>query len=95
MVFKPSPVTPVTAVFLAEIYAQAGAPDGLYNVVQGGQETGTLLCHHPSVAKVSFTGSIQTGKKVTHCLFFFRGEMFFDFINCLAVQKGNMTHSRM
>ncbi|XP_012672954.1 4-trimethylaminobutyraldehyde dehydrogenase B [Clupea harengus] len=64
MVFKPSPVTPVTAVFLAEIYAQAGAPDGLYNVVQGGQETGTLLCHHPSVAKVSFTGSIQTGKKI-------------------------------
>lgn len=66
MVFKPSPVTPMTAVLLAEIYAQAGAPNGLYNVVQGGQETGTLLCHHPSVAKVSFTGSVPTGKKVTH-----------------------------
>ncbi|KAF3858683.1 hypothetical protein F7725_011884 [Dissostichus mawsoni] len=57
MVFKPSPVTPVTAVLLAEIYAMAGAPEGLYNVVQGGQETGSLLCHHPDVAKVSFTGS--------------------------------------
>lgn len=64
MVFKPSPVTPMTAVLLAEIYAQAGAPNGLYNVVQGGQETGTLLCHHPSVAKVSFTGSVPTGKKI-------------------------------
>ncbi|RXN06740.1 aldehyde dehydrogenase family 9 member A1-B-like protein [Labeo rohita] len=64
MVFKPSPVTPVTAVLLAEIYSQAGAPEGLFNVVQGGQETGSLLCHHPSVAKVSFTGSVPTGKKI-------------------------------
>lgn len=64
MVFKPSPVTPVTAVLLAEIYSQAGAPEGLLNVVQGGEETGSLLCHHPSVAKVSFTGSVPTGKKV-------------------------------
>uniref|UniRef100_A0A8C9X293 Aldehyde dehydrogenase 9 family, member A1b n=1 Tax=Sander lucioperca TaxID=283035 RepID=A0A8C9X293_SANLU len=64
MVFKPSPVTPVTAVMLAEIYAEAGAPEGLLNVVQGGQETGSLLCHHPDVAKVSFTGSVPTGKKI-------------------------------
>lgn len=64
MVFKPSPMTPVTAVMLAEIYKEAGVPDGLFNVVQGGAETGGLLCHHPMVAKVSFTGSVPTGKKV-------------------------------
>uniref|UniRef100_H2U4K7 Aldehyde dehydrogenase 9 family, member A1b n=1 Tax=Takifugu rubripes TaxID=31033 RepID=H2U4K7_TAKRU len=64
MVFKPSPVTPVTAVMLAEVYAEAGAPEGLFNVVQGGQETGGLLCRHPDVAKVSFTGSVPTGKKI-------------------------------
>ncbi|KAM7401092.1 hypothetical protein PAMA_005333 [Pampus argenteus] len=64
MVFKPSPVTPVTAVMLAEIYAEAGAPVGLFNVVQGNQETGSLLCHHSDVAKVSFTGSVPTGKKI-------------------------------
>lgn len=64
MVFKPSPVTPVTAVMLAEVYAAAGVPEGLFNVVQGGQETGGLLCRHPDVAKVSFTGSVPTGKKV-------------------------------
>lgn len=64
MVFKPSPMTPVTAVMLAEIYKEAGVPDGLFNVVQGGAETGSLLCHHPMVAKVSFTGSVPTGKKV-------------------------------
>ncbi|XP_066548632.1 4-trimethylaminobutyraldehyde dehydrogenase A [Amia ocellicauda] len=64
MVFKPSPMTPVTAVMLAEIYAQAGVPEGLFNVVQGGAETGSLLCQHPGVAKVSFTGSVPTGKKI-------------------------------
>ncbi|CAB1417315.1 unnamed protein product [Pleuronectes platessa] len=64
MVFKPSPVTPVTAVMLAEVYAKAGAPEGLFNVVQGGQETGSFLCLHPDVAKVSFTGSVPTGKKI-------------------------------
>lgn len=64
MVFKPSPVTPVTAVMLAEVYAEAGVPEGLFNVVQGAQETGGLLCRHPDVAKVSFTGSVPTGKKV-------------------------------
>lgn len=64
MVFKPSPLTPVTAVMLAEVYAEAGVPEGLFNVVQGGQETGGLLCRNPDVAKVSFTGSVPTGKKV-------------------------------
>lgn len=64
MVFKPSPMTPVTAVVLAQIYKEAGVPDGLFCVVQGGAETGTLLCHHPMVSKVSFTGSVPTGKKV-------------------------------
>lgn len=64
-------MAPVTAVILAEIYKEAGVPDGLFCVVQGGAETGSLLCHHPKVAKVSFTGSVPTGKKVhrpvQHC----------------------------
>ncbi|XP_018609341.2 aldehyde dehydrogenase family 9 member A1-A-like [Scleropages formosus] len=64
MIYKPSPMTPLTTVMLAEIYTQAGVPEGLFNVVQGGAETGSLLCHHPMVAKVSFTGSVPTGKKV-------------------------------
>lgn len=64
MVFKPSPMTPITAVVLAEIYKEAGVPDGLFCVVQGGAETGSLLCRHPRAAKVSFTGSVPTGKKV-------------------------------
>lgn len=64
MVFKPSQFTPVSVLLLAEIYSQAGAPPGLFNVVQGAAATGQLLCQHPDVAKVSFTGSVPTGKKI-------------------------------
>lgn len=76
MVFKPSPMTPLTAVILAEIYKEAGVPDGLFNVVQGAAETGSLLCLHPMVAKVSFTGSVPTGKKVTKLESFFSTELY-------------------
>lgn len=64
MVFKPSPFTPLSVVKLAEIFTEAGVPKGLFNVVQGGAATGQLLCHHPDVAKISFTGSVPTGSKV-------------------------------
>jgi len=64
MIFKPSELTPVTALKLAEIYLEAGLPPGVFNVLQGQGETGALLAAHPGVAKVSVTGSIPTGKKV-------------------------------
>lgn len=64
MVFKPSELTPLTAVTLAEILSTAGLPNGCFNVVQGGAETGKLLCLHPDVSKVSFTGGAQTGVSV-------------------------------
>ncbi|XP_053549854.1 4-trimethylaminobutyraldehyde dehydrogenase [Bombina bombina] len=64
MVYKPSPFTPITVVLLAEIFKEAGAPPGLFNVVQGGATTGEFLCKHPDVAKVSFTGSVPTGSKI-------------------------------
>ena len=64
MVFKPSENTPLSALALAEIYTEAGLPDGLFNVVQGYGDVGALLAGHPVVAKVSLTGSVPTGKKV-------------------------------
>ncbi|NXU86473.1 AL9A1 dehydrogenase, partial [Xiphorhynchus elegans] len=64
MVFKPSPFTPISVVRLAEIFTEAGVPKGLFNVVQGGAATGQFLCHHPDVAKISFTGSVPTGMKI-------------------------------
>lgn len=64
MVYKPSELTPLTANVLAEVYAEAGLPPGVFNVVQGRGETGAALAGHPDVAKVSLTGSVPTGKRV-------------------------------
>lgn len=64
MVFKPAELTPLTALRLAEIYTEAGLPDGVFNVVQGDHRTGEALVSHPGVAKVSLTGEVGTGKLV-------------------------------
>ncbi|WP_027210325.1 betaine-aldehyde dehydrogenase [Burkholderia sp. WSM2232] len=64
MIFKPSEVTPLTALKLAEIYSEAGVPPGVFNVVQGDGRVGALLAGHPEIDKISFTGGVETGKKV-------------------------------
>jgi len=64
MVFKPAETTPLSALKLAEILTEAGLPDGVYNVVQGGAETGRALVRHPGIAKVSLTGESSTGRSV-------------------------------
>ncbi|MEM9781777.1 MAG: betaine-aldehyde dehydrogenase [Pseudomonadota bacterium] len=64
MVFKPSETTPLTALKLAEIYVEAGAPPGLFNVVQGKGPVGEALATDPRIAKVSLTGSAATGRRV-------------------------------
>lgn len=64
LVFKPSEMTPLSALKLAEILTEAGLPDGVFNVIQGYGETGGALVDDPRVAKVSLTGSVPTGRKV-------------------------------
>ncbi|WP_203368787.1 betaine-aldehyde dehydrogenase [Cysteiniphilum marinum] len=64
MIFKPSEETPLGALKLAEIFSEAGLPDGVFNVVQGDASVGQWLTHNPEIAKVSFTGEVSTGKKV-------------------------------
>lgn len=64
MIFKPSEETPLGALKLAEIFSEAGLPDGVFNVLQGAGDVGSWLSHHPDIAKVSFTGEVGTGKKV-------------------------------
>ncbi|MGR5499835.1 betaine-aldehyde dehydrogenase [Vibrio sp. DNB22_10_4] len=64
MIFKPSEETPLTALKLAEIFTEAGLPDGVFNVVQGDHRVGQMLTAHPDIAKVSFTGESGTGKQV-------------------------------
>ena len=64
MVFKPSEVTPLGALKLAEIFVEAGVPAGLFNVVQGRGAVGASLVTDARVAKVSLTGSVPTGRRV-------------------------------
>ncbi|MBD8827430.1 betaine-aldehyde dehydrogenase [Pseudomonas sp. CFBP 13602] len=65
MIFKPSEVTSLTTLKLAEIYTEAGLPAGVFNVLTGsGSEVGAWLTEHPRIEKISFTGGVSTGKKV-------------------------------
>ncbi|QXT38981.1 betaine-aldehyde dehydrogenase [Gymnodinialimonas ceratoperidinii] len=64
MIFKPSEQTPLCALKVAEILVEAGAPAGVYNVIQGAGEVGRALVEDPRTDKVSLTGSAATGKKV-------------------------------
>lgn len=63
MVLKPSPYTPLTSLFFGEI-AQSIFPAGVLNIVSGGNELGQLMTEHQDIAKISFTGSTATGKRV-------------------------------
>jgi betaine-aldehyde dehydrogenase len=64
MIFKPAELTPLTALKLEEIYAAAGVPAGVFQVVQGLADTGRLLTRHPQIRKISLTGEVGTGKAV-------------------------------
>jgi betaine-aldehyde dehydrogenase len=64
MIFKPAELTPLTAVKLADIYREAGLPEGLFQVVQGFAATGRLLTQHADIRKISLTGEVGTGKAV-------------------------------
>ena len=65
VVLKPDAQTPLTAIRLAELAAEAGVPAGVVNVVPGdGPTTGGYLVRHPGVDKIAFTGSTKTGGEV-------------------------------
>jgi acyl-CoA reductase-like NAD-dependent aldehyde dehydrogenase len=64
VILKPAEQTPLTSLRLPEILAQAGLPDGVFQVVTGGGAAGAALVAHPDVDKVSFTGSSAVGRLV-------------------------------
>ena len=64
VVLKPAETTPLTALLLAELVAEAELPPGVVNVVTGAGPTGAALAAHPGVDKVAFTGSTEVGKAI-------------------------------
>jgi malonate-semialdehyde dehydrogenase (acetylating)/methylmalonate-semialdehyde dehydrogenase len=63
-VLKPSEKVPLTSLRLAELFMQAGLPDGVLNIVHGGREVVDALCTHPEVAAISFIGSSKVAEHV-------------------------------
>ncbi|HUK98115.1 MAG TPA: aldehyde dehydrogenase family protein [Gaiellaceae bacterium] len=63
-VVKPAEQTPLTALRLAELIAEAGVPEGVVEVVTGGPDAGAALAAHPGVDKISFTGSTEVGRAI-------------------------------
>ena len=63
VVLKPSPYTPLTTLKVAELLKDV-FPPGVLNVLAGGDQLGAWMTEHPGIDKISFTGSVATGKKV-------------------------------
>ena len=68
VVFKPSEKTPASGAWMAELWRQAGLPDGVLTVVQGGADIGGALAAHPDVDGVLFTGSVRSGQAIHRSL---------------------------
>jgi phenylacetaldehyde dehydrogenase len=67
VILKPAEQTPLTAVRLASLIAEAGVPEGVVNVVTGfGETAGASLAAHPMVDKIAFTGSTEVGRLIVH-----------------------------
>jgi betaine-aldehyde dehydrogenase len=64
VVLKPAPDAPLSFGMLMEAVEEAGIPDGVVNVINGGAATGELLTEHPDVDKISFTGSTAVGGRI-------------------------------
>lgn len=65
IIVKPSSLTPISALLLAEAFVEAGLPEKILSVITGsGKEIGNTLVSHPSIKLISFTGGYETGKKI-------------------------------
>ena len=65
IVLKPAEITPLTTLKIAELMHEAGLPDGVVNIVPGlGHVAGQYIAEHPRIAKIAFTGSTATGRRI-------------------------------
>lgn len=86
VVFKPSDKTPFTGQLMADCYQEAGFPEGVFNLVQGGVKTGKRLVVHPGVNGILFTGSYDVGLKI-------KQETLSQYWKVLALEMGGKNAS--
>ncbi|MBX2990149.1 MAG: CoA-acylating methylmalonate-semialdehyde dehydrogenase [Bacteroidetes bacterium] len=72
IILKPSELVPLSSIRIAELLKEAGLPDGVFNIVHGGQEAVEAICDHPGIDAVTFVGSTKVAKLVyaratSHC----------------------------
>ena len=68
VVIKPAETTSITAMRLAQIFQEAGLPEGVVNIITGAGETGSAIVNHPDINKIAFTGSTEVGKRIAKTL---------------------------
>jgi aldehyde dehydrogenase (NAD+) len=68
VVLKPAETTPLTALKLAELIAEADLPPGVVNIVTGAGATGAAIVNHPGIDKIAFTGSTEVGKIIQQAI---------------------------
>ncbi|MGV9678521.1 aldehyde dehydrogenase family protein [Nocardia sp. NPDC003482] len=67
MILKPAEQTPLTALRLGELGMEAGLPPGVLNILTGfGPGAGSSISEHPGIDKITFTGSVETGRRILH-----------------------------
>jgi malonate-semialdehyde dehydrogenase (acetylating)/methylmalonate-semialdehyde dehydrogenase len=64
MILKPSEAVPISSLRIAELLSQSGLPDGVFNIVNGGQATVEAICDHPDIEAITFVGSTRVAKVV-------------------------------
>ena len=85
MVLKPSEFVPLSSIRIAELLKEAGLPDGVLNIVQGGQTVVETLCDHPTVNAITFVGSTRVAKLV-----YVRATAHFKQALCLGGAKNHL-----
>ncbi len=85
MVLKPSELVPMSSCRLADLLKEAGLPDGVFNIVHGGQETVEAICDHPEIQAITFVGSTKVAKIV-----YTRATSHFKRALCLGGAKNHL-----
>jgi malonate-semialdehyde dehydrogenase (acetylating)/methylmalonate-semialdehyde dehydrogenase len=85
MILKPSELVPLSSIRIAELLKEAGLPDGVFNIVHGGQAAVEALCDHPGIDALTFVGSTKVAKLV-----YARATSHFKRALCLGGAKNHL-----